>query len=71
MTTLETQDAEYMRACLTLAAKGRGLVSPNPMVGAVIVRDGRVLGTGFHRQFGGSHAEVNAVLDARRRGEVL
>ena len=61
-------DTKYMNLCLDLAAKGRGLVSPNPMVGAVIVRDGTILGQGFHRRFGGAHAEVNAVLDARRRG---
>ena len=71
MTSPDARDAEYMTVCLELAAKGRGLVSPNPMVGAVIVRDGMVLGKGYHKQFGGSHAEVNAVLDARRRGASL
>jgi diaminohydroxyphosphoribosylaminopyrimidine deaminase / 5-amino-6-(5-phosphoribosylamino)uracil reductase len=64
-------DIGYMRQCLALAIKGRGLVSPNPMVGAVIIKNGRVLGRGYHRRFGGPHAEVNAVLDARRRGEPL
>jgi diaminohydroxyphosphoribosylaminopyrimidine deaminase / 5-amino-6-(5-phosphoribosylamino)uracil reductase len=62
-------DTVYMNLCLDLAAKGRGQVSPNPMVGAVIVRDGTILGKGYHRRFGGGHAEVNAVRDARLRGE--
>lgn len=50
-----------MRRALALAERGRGLVEPNPMVGALIVRDGRVLGEGFHRRFGGAHAEVEAL----------
>lgn len=50
-----------MRRCLYLAAKGRGMVEPNPMVGCVIVHDGIVIGEGFHARFGGPHAEVNAV----------
>lgn len=50
-----------MSRALQLAKLGRGLVSPNPMVGAVIVRDGRIIGEGYHHRFGGPHAEVNAV----------
>ena len=50
-----------MRRALQLAANGRGQTSPNPMVGAVIVCDGRIIGEGWHRRFGGPHAEVNAV----------
>ncbi len=50
-----------MSQALKLAAKGRGMVSPNPMVGAVIVKDGRVVGEGFHQKFGGAHAEVHAL----------
>ncbi len=56
---------QYMRRCLQLAACGRGRVSPNPMVGAVIVCDGKIVGEGYHRQFGGPHAEVNAVASVR------
>ena len=52
---------EYMRRALQLAAMGQGRVSPNPMVGAVIVCDGKIIGEGYHRQWGGPHAEVNAV----------
>lgn len=50
-----------MRRALQLARNGEGRVSPNPMVGAVIVNDGRIIGEGFHAFFGGPHAEVNAV----------
>jgi len=57
------QDETYMRRALALAARGRGSVEPNPMVGCVLVRDGRVIGEGYHRRFGGPHAEVDA-LDA-------
>ena len=50
-----------MSRCLELAAKGKGFVSPNPMVGCVIVRDGEVLSEGYHSEFGGPHAEVAAM----------
>ncbi|MGR3220358.1 MAG: bifunctional diaminohydroxyphosphoribosylaminopyrimidine deaminase/5-amino-6-(5-phosphoribosylamino)uracil reductase RibD [Candidatus Anammoxibacter sp.] len=55
---------EIMRIALGLAEKGRGLVEPNPLVGAVIVKDGRIVGKGYHGKFGGRHAEVNAINDA-------
>ncbi|HRT26947.1 MAG TPA: bifunctional diaminohydroxyphosphoribosylaminopyrimidine deaminase/5-amino-6-(5-phosphoribosylamino)uracil reductase RibD [Syntrophales bacterium] len=54
-------DEYYMKRALRLAARGAGRVSPNPMVGAVVVRDGRVVGEGFHERFGGKHAEINAL----------
>jgi len=53
-----------MRMALDLAAKGAGYVSPNPMVGAVVVKDGQVVGRGYHQAIGGPHAEVNAIDDA-------
>jgi diaminohydroxyphosphoribosylaminopyrimidine deaminase/5-amino-6-(5-phosphoribosylamino)uracil reductase len=52
---------QYMRRALQLAALGRGKVSPNPMVGCVIVHDEKIIGEGYHQQYGGPHAEVNAV----------
>ena len=55
----------YMARCLELAARGRGNVAPNPMVGAVIVCDGRVIGEGYHRCYGGAHAEVNAIASVK------
>jgi diaminohydroxyphosphoribosylaminopyrimidine deaminase/5-amino-6-(5-phosphoribosylamino)uracil reductase len=51
----------YMHRCLELAALGAGRVSPNPMVGAVIVHDGKIIGEGYHQKYGEAHAEVNAV----------
>lgn len=54
-------DRIFMERCIRLARCGEGNVSPNPMVGAVIVCDGRIIGEGYHRQYGGAHAEVNAV----------
>jgi diaminohydroxyphosphoribosylaminopyrimidine deaminase/5-amino-6-(5-phosphoribosylamino)uracil reductase len=66
-------DERFMRRALELAARARGLTSPNPMVGAVIVRDGRVVAEGFHRQAGTPHAEVDALdqAGAGARGATL
>lgn len=57
-------DERFMRRALALARKGEGHVSPNPVVGAVIVRDGRIIGEGFHRRCGGNHAEIEAIINA-------
>ncbi len=54
----------YMRRALDLAGQGRGFTSPNPMVGAVVVKDGRIVGEGYHHAAGRPHAEVNALDDA-------
>ena len=54
-------DLKYMRRAISLAKRGAGWVNPNPMVGAVLVKDGHVAGEGFHEFFGGNHAEVNAL----------
>lgn len=55
---------KYIQRCLDLAVLGMGSVSPNPMVGAVIVHNNQIIGEGYHRQYGQAHAEVNAVNDA-------
>ena len=55
------QHEKYMQRCLDLAILGAGKVSPNPMVGAVIVHADRIIGEGYHQQYGQAHAEVNAV----------
>lgn len=60
----DAQDIAFMKRALMLAEKGRGSVSPNPMVGAVIVKDGDIVGEGYHQKFGKAHAEVNAIADA-------
>src|SRR5215831_10058117 len=57
--------AQYMREVMELARKGRALASPNPMVGAVIVRDGNVVGRGFHTYAGVQHAEIIALAQAK------
>lgn len=60
-----TTDERYMARCLQLAKNGRFGAAPNPMVGAVIVHDGKIIGEGYHRQCGGPHAEVNAVRSVK------
>lgn len=62
-------DEQYMAIALSLAKKGAGFTNPNPMVGAVIVKDGKIIGEGYHKKYGGPHAEVNAFADAKERGE--
>jgi diaminohydroxyphosphoribosylaminopyrimidine deaminase/5-amino-6-(5-phosphoribosylamino)uracil reductase len=57
-------DESWMRRALELAERGRGYVEPNPLVGAVVVRDGRLVGEGWHQRYGQAHAEVNALAAA-------
>src|SRR5262249_58619957 len=57
-------DTVWMKRALELAERGRGAVEPNPLVGALLVRDGRVVGEGWHERYGGPHAEVNALAAA-------
>ena len=66
-------DKRYMRMALRLALKGAGRTSPNPMVGAVLVRDRRIIATGYHRRAGSDHAEIVALKRAgqRARGATL
>jgi diaminohydroxyphosphoribosylaminopyrimidine deaminase / 5-amino-6-(5-phosphoribosylamino)uracil reductase len=68
-----TDEHIFMERCLRLARKGTGNVNPNPMVGCVIVRDGEIVGEGFHKKFGGPHAEVFALKQAgkKAKGAVL
>jgi diaminohydroxyphosphoribosylaminopyrimidine deaminase/5-amino-6-(5-phosphoribosylamino)uracil reductase len=68
-----TDDVTYMQQALRLAREGAGYVSPNPLVGCVIVQAGQVVGQGYHQRFGGPHAEVHALQEAgaQARGAVL
>ncbi|MCR5343318.1 MAG: bifunctional diaminohydroxyphosphoribosylaminopyrimidine deaminase/5-amino-6-(5-phosphoribosylamino)uracil reductase RibD [Butyrivibrio sp.] len=62
-------DEMYMRRALKLAVKGRGYTNPNPMVGAVIVKDGRIIGEGYHEKYGQLHAERNALKNCTESAE--
>lgn len=58
-------DEKYMHRCLQLALNGKGYAKPNPMVGAVVVHEGKIIGEGYHRNYGGAHAEVNAINNVK------
>jgi diaminohydroxyphosphoribosylaminopyrimidine deaminase / 5-amino-6-(5-phosphoribosylamino)uracil reductase len=62
-----TNEQVFMHRCIDIARNGNGKVSPNPMVGCLIVRDGKIVGEGFHRQYGGPHAEIFALLEAGKK----
>jgi diaminohydroxyphosphoribosylaminopyrimidine deaminase/5-amino-6-(5-phosphoribosylamino)uracil reductase len=61
-----TPDKDYMLKALQLAQRGLGKVEPNPVVGAVIIKNGKVIGSGWHKKFGGPHAEINALADCKK-----
>ncbi len=63
------QDESYMQMAMELAELGRGWTAPNPVVGAVLVREGRIIGQGYHERCGEAHAERRALADCRNRGE--
>jgi diaminohydroxyphosphoribosylaminopyrimidine deaminase/5-amino-6-(5-phosphoribosylamino)uracil reductase len=65
--SLKKQDERFIAECLRLARRGTGYVSPNPLVGSLIVSDGRVVGRGYHKKFGAAHAEINALREAGRK----
>lgn len=68
---MPASDLNFMARALELAWRGVGLTSPNPRVGAVIVRGGKILGEGFHERAGLPHAEINAIADAKQHGHAL
>jgi diaminohydroxyphosphoribosylaminopyrimidine deaminase/5-amino-6-(5-phosphoribosylamino)uracil reductase len=61
-----TTDARFMQIAMTLAKKGVGKVEPNPAVGAVLVKNNKIIGKGFHKKFGGPHAEINALKNCKK-----
>src|SRR5687768_9340574 len=63
--TISAMDEQFMLRALELAAKGRYSVSPNPMVGCVVVKDGEIIGEGFHQRTGMAHAEIEALRSCR------
>jgi diaminohydroxyphosphoribosylaminopyrimidine deaminase/5-amino-6-(5-phosphoribosylamino)uracil reductase len=66
---LPNQDEFFMKRALALAKKGRGRVSPNPLVGCVIVRRGKIIAEGYHKKFGGLHAEIEALTKIQHRAK--
>lgn len=63
------EDKKWMRVCLSLARKGEGKVSPNPLVGAVVVKEEKLISQGYHSRFGGPHAEVIALKKAGEKAQ--
>lgn len=66
---MQNMHEKYMKIAIEEAKKGEGFTSPNPLVGAVIVKDDKIIGIGYHQKYGENHAEINAFLDAEKRGE--
>lgn len=64
----QCSESFYMKLAIKLAKNGLGKVNPNPPVGAVIVKDGKIVSTGYHKYYGGNHAEREAILKAKKRG---
>jgi len=60
-----------MQRCLDLASLGFGRVAPNPMVGAVLMYDNKIIGEGFHQQYGQAHAEVNCINSVKQHNKYL
>lgn len=69
MEDIKEKDKKFLKLAIDIAEKGRGLTSPNPLVGAVIVRDGQIISKGYHKKAGGPHAEIEAI-DAAKKGGV-
>ena len=61
----------FMQRCLQLAKLGAGYVAPNPMVGAVLMHEGRIIGEGWHQQYGQAHAEVNCINSVKEEDRHL
>lgn len=59
---------ELISKCIELAKKGEGFVSPNPLVGCILIKDGKIIGKGYHKKSGEPHAEVNAINNAKKNG---
>jgi len=65
---VNAQDEKFMQSALKLAEKGIGSVEPNPAVGCILIKSGQVIGRGYHKKFGGPHAEINALEDCKKLG---
>jgi diaminohydroxyphosphoribosylaminopyrimidine deaminase/5-amino-6-(5-phosphoribosylamino)uracil reductase len=69
MTSAKKSDIEFIRECFKISKRGAGKVSPNPLVGAVIVKNGKIIGRGWHKKYGAPHAEVNAIQNVKENLE--
>jgi diaminohydroxyphosphoribosylaminopyrimidine deaminase / 5-amino-6-(5-phosphoribosylamino)uracil reductase len=69
--SLISSDEYFMHRCLQLAKLGQGRTAPNPMVGAVLVHQGRIIGEGYHQRYGQAHAEVNCIASVDRQDHPL
>lgn len=67
----KNSDEKYMARAIELAKRGTGSVNPNPLVGAVVVKDGKIIGEGWHKKYGGPHAEVWALNEAGENAKEL
>src|SRR5205809_5573539 len=65
------QDEQYMQRCIQLAKLGAGHVAPNPVVGAVLVYENRIIGEGYHKKYGEAHAEVNCIASVKNSEKEL
>ena len=64
---MQSDHSKYIKHCFNLAKKGKGSVSPNPLVGAILVKNGKVIGKGYHKKYGSAHAEVNAINNSTEK----
>ena len=71
MATAKNTPTYFMRQALALAKRGYGNTSPNPMVGAIVVKNRKIIGKGYHKAAGFPHAEVEAIFNATRRNEAV
>jgi diaminohydroxyphosphoribosylaminopyrimidine deaminase / 5-amino-6-(5-phosphoribosylamino)uracil reductase len=64
---MTSDHSKYIKRCFELAKKGKGHVSPNPLVGAILVKNGKIIGKGYHKKYGSAHAEVNAINNSTEK----
>jgi diaminohydroxyphosphoribosylaminopyrimidine deaminase / 5-amino-6-(5-phosphoribosylamino)uracil reductase len=64
---VKSDNSKYIKLCFELAKKGKGNVSPNPLVGAILVKNGKIIGKGYHKKYGSAHAEVNAINNSTEK----
>lgn len=71
MRTAKDKNAEFMKLALKLAKRAEGMTSPNPLVGAVLVKKDKIIGQGYHKRSGSAHAEIEAINHAKKKGQVV